>query len=114
MSPDTLSVALRALSFVALLQSAGLAIFIGLFRPLLGAAESDIRRLGVWSAAVALPLLLSQLILEAARMAGDFDGIFDWALQRMAFTSAAGAAFFIRAVGVVLILAATLRSSRMP
>jgi copper resistance protein D len=113
MSPDTLSVALRALSFVALLQSAGLAIFIGLFRPLLGAAESDIRRLGVWSAAVALPLLLSQLILEAARMAGDFDGIFDWALQRMAFTSAAGAAFFIRAVGVVLILAATLRSSRM-
>lgn len=113
MSPDILSVTLRAVSFVALLQGAGIAIFIALFRPLLGRAESEIRRVGVWSAAVALPLLLSQLLLEAARMAGEFAGVFDWSLQRMVFTSAAGAAFDARGVGVVLILAGLSRSGPM-
>lgn len=112
MSPDSLSVALRAVSFVALLQGAGIAIFVALFRPPLGRAESEIRRLGIWSAAAALPLLLSQLVLEAARMAGEFAGVLDWSLQRMAFTSAAGAAFAARVAGVILLLAGLSGSGR--
>lgn len=113
MSPDVLSVALRALSFVALLQGAGIAIFVTLFRPPLGRAESEIRRLGLWSAAAALPLLLSQLVVEAARMAGEFAGVFDWSLERLVFTSAAGAAFDARVAGVVLLLAGLSASGRI-
>lgn len=113
MSPDNLSVLVRALSFVALLQAAGIAMFLGLFSSQLVRAAGEIRRLGVWSAAVALPLLLSQLLLEAARMAGEFAGVFDWSLERLVFTSAAGTAFDARASGLVLILAGLSRSGRM-
>lgn len=113
MSPDTLSVLLRALSFVALLQAAGIAVFLGLFSSQLVQAASGIRRLGVWSAAVALPLLLGQLVLEAARMAGEFAGVFDWSLERLVFTSAAAAAFYARACGLLLIGAGLSGSGRI-
>ena len=113
MSPDSLSVLVRALSFVALLQAAGIALFLVLFSPYLLRAVSGIRRLGVWSAAVALPLLLSQLILEAARMAGEFAGVLDWSLERLVFTSKAGATFDTRVAGVVLILVGLLASGRI-
>lgn len=113
MSPDTLSVLLRALSLVALLQAAGIAVFLGLFSSLLVRATSGIRRLGIWSAAVALPLLLGQLLLEAARMAGEFAGVLDWSLERMVLTSGAGAAFDARASGLVLILVGLSGSGRI-
>lgn len=113
MSPDNLSVLVRALSFVALLQAAGIAVFLGLFSSQLVRAAGEVRRLGVWSAAVALPLLLSQLLLEAARMAGEFAGVFDWSLERLVFTSAAGTAFDARVSGLVLILAGLSRSGRI-
>lgn len=113
MSPDALSVLLRALSFVALLQAAGIAVFLGLFSSQLVRATSGIRRVGVWSAALALPLLLGQLLLEAARMAGDFTGVFDWSLERLVFTSAAGAAFDARVSGLVMILAGLSGSGRI-
>ena len=112
MSPDIVSVALRAVSLIALLLGAGIAVFIGLFRPLLGSAETGIRRLGIWAAAGAVPLLMGQLILEAARMAGEFDGVFDWSLERIVWISATGAAFGTRVVGLVLILAGLVRSGR--
>ncbi len=113
MSPDILSVAVRAVSFVALLQGAGIAIFVALFRLSLGSAASEIRRLGIWSAVAALPLLLSQVVLEAARMAGEFAGVLDWSLERLVLTSAAGAAFDARVAGVVLLLAGLAGSGRI-
>lgn len=104
MSPDGLSVLLRALSFVTLLQAAGIALFLGLFSSHLGRAADAARRFGLWSAALALPLLASQLLLEAARMAGEFAGALDWSLQRTALGSAASQAFGARVTGVLLIL----------
>lgn len=113
MSPDALSVLLRAASFVALLQAAGISLFVTLFSRQLSAAGSEIRRLGVRSAAVALPLLAAQLVLEAARMAGEFDGVLDWSLQRMVLGSAAAAVFAVRVLGLALIAAGLSVSGRL-
>jgi putative copper export protein len=112
-SPDALSVLLRAASFVALLQAAGISLFLALFSRHLSAAGAGIRRLGVRSAAVALPLLAAQLFLEAARMAGELDGVLDWSLQRMVLGSAAGAVFGVRVLGLVLIATALAASGRL-
>lgn len=104
MSPDTLSVLLRALSFVAMLQAAGIAVFVAAFSRHLVRAGNEVRYFGAWSAAVALPLLSAQFASEAARMAGEFGGMFDLSLQRTALASDAGAAFAVRVVALGLIL----------
>jgi len=57
LSPDALSVLLRAASFVALLQAAGISLFVALLSRHITTAGHGIRRLGVRSAVVALPLL---------------------------------------------------------
>ncbi len=111
MSPDSLSILLRALSFTALLQAAGIAIFVRLFRPRIIELERDVRRLGKWSAVVAVPLLVGQFLLEAARMAGDLSGVFDSTLQGMALSSPAAATLAVRLLGVALILAGLSRAS---
>lgn len=103
MSPDALSVLLRAASFVALLQAAGIPPFMALFSRPPSAAAGEIRRVGVRSAALALPLLVAQFALEAARMAGEYAGILDWSLQRMVLGSATAAAFGAKVLGAVLI-----------
>lgn len=110
MSPDSLSVLLRTLSFIVLLQAAGIAIFVPLFPGHTGLGM-DMRRLGKLSAAIALPLLAGQFVLEAARMAGDFSGVFDGTLQGMALASPAAATLVVRVLGVALILAGLSRAS---
>lgn len=113
MSPDALSVLLRALSFVALLQATGIAVFVALFSRHLVGAGDELRWLAAWSAAVALPLLIAQLALEAARMAGEFEGVLDMSLERIVLTSPAAAAFAARVLGLVVIVGGLLRGSRM-
>lgn len=113
MSPDAVSVLLRAASFVALLQAAGIPLFVALFSRHLAAASGEIRRLGARSAAVALPLLAAQLALEAARMAGEYAGVLDWSLQRMVLGSAAGAVSGVRVLGAVLIASGLSGRSRL-
>ena len=103
MSPDALSILLRAASFVALLQAAGIPLFMALFSGHLTAAAGEIRSVGVRSAAVAVPLLAAQFALEAARMAGEYAGVLDWSMQRMVLGSAVAAAFAVRVLGAVLI-----------
>ena len=102
MPPDALSVLLRALSFVALLQAAGIAISVTLFARHLAGVEAEVRRLGAWSVAAALPLLSAQLSLEPARLAGAYAGVIDPALERIALTSPAAAAFAVRVLGLAL------------
>ncbi|HYK99890.1 MAG TPA: CopD family protein [Steroidobacteraceae bacterium] len=112
MSPDTLSVLLRAASFVALLQAAGVVLCVALFSRHLPAAAREIRSVGVRSAAVALPLLVAQLALEAPRMAGEYAGILDGSLQRMVLGSPVAAAAGARVLGALLIAAGLPGSSR--
>jgi len=101
---DELSVALRALSFVALLQAAGMAIFLALFRADLGSHEAQLRRLARISAAAALLLTIGHYFMEAARMSGDFAGVFDPSMQKLVWDSPARDAFILRVAGLLLLL----------
>ncbi|HWG69260.1 MAG TPA: CopD family protein [Steroidobacteraceae bacterium] len=108
--PDILSVVLRALSFVLLFQSAGIAIFIALFGRRLANCGNLVRRLGQLSATAAMVLVAGHYALEAARMAGDMSGLWDPALQAMAWNSPAGAPFICRLIGLLLIAIGLWRS----
>jgi putative copper resistance protein D len=106
MSPDALSVSLRALSFVVLLQASGVATFVALHRPYLSGSGTAIRRFGLMSALIAMPVLVAQYLLEAARMADDIRGIFDPSLQRLAWATALAGTLEWRIAGVVLVACA--------
>jgi putative copper resistance protein D len=101
--PDLLSVVCRALSFVLLLQAAGVAIFVAVFGRLLSASRAGIRAVGCWSAVAAMVFVAGHYALEAARMAGDMSGVTDPSMQMMALHSSGGAAFALRIAGLALI-----------
>ena len=100
---DALSVTLRALSFVALFQAAGIALFIALFGRELSGSEHLVRRYGAISALVASALVLGHYALEAGRMSGDFSGITDSTLQGMVLRSSSSVALAWRLSGLALI-----------
>jgi putative copper export protein len=100
---DALSATLRALSFVALFQAGGTAVFLALLDQELG-TEPALRRLGARSAVLAIVLLIAQYVLEAARMSGDLAGAIDPTMQGLALHSGTIVAFSWRLLGLVLIL----------
>jgi putative copper export protein len=104
MSPDLFAVIVRALGFVALYQAVGAALFLAVFGTRLGACAAPIRRLARLAAATGIVLLLWHLALEPARLAGDFDGLWDPELQRLAWRSAAGASQLLQMLGLLGIL----------
>lgn len=106
MTPDLLSAVVRSLAFVALFQAAGVAFFLALFGRSLTNAMASTRRLGVISAALGVLLILAQLSLDAARMAGDFDGVWDLNLQHLALESKSGASALVKAAGLLVIFLA--------
>jgi putative copper export protein len=101
--PDILSVILRALSFVMLFQAAGVAIFIAIFGRRLASSHETVRRLGRAAAISAIVLVAGHYAMEAARMAGEMSGMWDPALQGMAWNSPARAALIGRLLGLALI-----------
>ncbi len=101
---DVLSVTLRALSFLALFQAAGISIFIALRDHELTRTEPTLRRLGTVSALVAAPVLIAQYVLEAARMSGELHGVMDPALQSLVMHSATSVALSWRLLGLLLIV----------
>ena len=111
--PDILSAVLRALSFVFLLQAAGVALFIALFGRLLSGSADAIRRLGRISAIVGAASVVGHFGLEAPRMAGDFSGMWDLSLQKTALYSAAGVAFGVKVLGLVLLAASLGRDGKI-
>jgi putative copper export protein len=108
---DWAAVAARALAFACLFQAAGVSFFLVLFAPGLPHSRSRIRRIGLLAALAAAALALLQPWLEAARMAGDFGGLLQPALLRLAWLSPPGAAQFLAAVGLGLV-ALGLRARR--
>lgn len=105
---DAVSALVRGLSFVALFQAAGVAIFLALVGRRLAAATQRVRGLGFVSAIAAIALVAAHYALEAARMAGALSGVLDFSLQQMVFESSMSAAWLWRTVGLVLI-AGTIR-----
>jgi len=110
MPPDLLAVIVRALLFVTLFQAAGAAFFLALFAPRLDRSTERIRRLVRSAAAAGVVLILAHLALEPARLAGEFDGLWDRDLQRLAWDSGSGASQLLQAIGLIVILA----SPRIP
>jgi putative copper resistance protein D len=101
--PDILSAALRALGFCCVLQAAGVALFLALFGRLLAGSREPVRRLGRASALLGLAVVAGQFSLEAARMAGEFSGLWDLSLQRAALRSTSGAALGLKVAALALL-----------
>jgi copper transport protein len=114
-SPDTLSVTLRALAFITLFQAVGAASFLALFCPELAASHPAVRRLAMAAAASACLLGLAHQCLEAARMAGDYSGLWDSDLQRLAWYSGSGRAQITQLTGLLGVMVSLgRRSARAP
>ena len=109
MAIDILSVSLRALAFVALLQAGGIVLFFALGQPELPATEPALRRIGIFSALLAATVLVAQYALEAARMSGELGGALDPALQGVVLRSAGSVTLCWRVLGLSLIVAALRR-----
>ncbi len=110
---DVLSAVVRSLSFLALFQADGVAIFIALFGRQLSAAAALVRRLGFVSAVTGIILVSVHYGLEAARMAGQLSGIFDASLQRLVLDSPVSAAWVLRAAGLSLVAGSVRSESRL-
>ncbi len=102
---DALSVLIRALSFIAMFQAVGAALFLTLFGTRLPAAAAPIARLARLAAVLALALVLAHYGLEAARLAGDFSGLGDRRMQQLVWQTAPGTAVALRVSGLLLVLA---------
>jgi putative copper export protein len=112
MTPDLLGVIVRALGFVALFQAVGAAFFLAGFGDSLSRARTAIARLGRGAAAVGTLLVLAHLALDSARLAGDFAGLLDQDMQRLAWTGSAGLSQMLQALGLIGILVSLRRSGR--
>jgi len=101
MAVDFISVTLRALGFTALFQAVGLAFFLALLGRELTQPWPGLRRIGRIAAIAGLLLVLVHPALEAARMAGDFSGLWDRQLQRLAWSSGSGMSALVQAAGLL-------------
>lgn len=100
---DGLSVALRAVSFVLLLQAAGTALFLAGFGNRLSSTHREARRWGCASAGLALVAVIGHHFIEAGRLAGELSGVWDASLQQVVLHSATGATTAVRVLGLALI-----------
>ncbi len=111
---DSLVLALRALSFVAIFQAAGNALFVEVFRAGLSpASEERIRTHARIAAVAALCLAVLHYVLTPARMAGSLGGTFDQSLDALLLESNAGSAHIVRVVGLALLVLSLDRASRL-
>jgi putative copper export protein len=102
--PDTLSVVCRALSFILMLQAAGLAIFVAGFGPLMPHTLVEIRRAAWLSGLIGWLFAAARQGLEASRMAADLAGFGDVSLQLVALRSSTGLAFAVQSIGLLLLV----------
>ena len=109
---DFVAIGLRALAFAAVLQAAGVPLFLWLFAAHLDRAAKPIGTLAVHSAIAGVVLTLGQAAVEPARLAGEFRGILDPALHGILLSSAAGTTVAIRLLGLAMIAAGCIRYSR--
>ena len=104
MTPDTVSVVVRALGFMALFQAAGAVLFLKLFGEQLSNSANAVGRLALIAASVGMLLIVAHQSLDAARMADEFAGLLDGDLQRRAWLSTSGAAHLLQACGLLCIV----------
>ncbi len=103
MNPDTAAAVLRALSNVALVQAAGAALFLWGFREILGSAVAPVRRFARWAAAGAVVLLFAHECAEVTRLTGEYSGVWDPDMQRLAWTSHGGIVHGVQIAALALL-----------
>ncbi len=111
--PDIVSIGLRAVSLVAVLQAAWVAMFLWLFGGTLARSAGTIRSLGICTAAAGAFFTLAHHLVQPARMTGSFSGLFDGSLQAMLLSSDAGATNAIRILGLVLLVVGFSKLNRL-
>lgn len=111
---DMISVLVRALSFIALFQAAGVAIVVAMFGRLLDLAANRIRTVGFVSALAGLLFVAAHYALEAARMAGTLAGALDLSLQELVLDSPMSTAAGLRLLGLTLIASTIRREGVVP
>lgn len=94
----------RFLGFVALLQAGGAIIFLNSFRSHAETARPSIRRLAFHSALLGIVTTLVVLVLEPARMAGAWSGMWNAEYLQLVLNSNLGAARTVRLLGMALIV----------
>lgn len=104
MDVDTLAVAVKAVAYAALLQGAGVALFLAMFGARLHASAGPVRKVGIVMCGVGLATFLACYLLEAGRMTGEISGILDYAMQRRLAHLPLAAATSLRIVGGVIIV----------
>ena len=102
-SIDLVATALKAVALLCVVQATGTAIFIALYRESSGAALPRIRAVGRCVAVAATVATLAVQSLEAGRMAGEFGGVFNVALQSLNWGSGAASVSLVRVLGCILI-----------
>jgi putative copper resistance protein D len=107
MAVDSIAIAVRALGFVAMLQAVGIFMFTVFFAAEARALTTELRSAAKWIAVAGMLLVGIHQLLEAARMAGTFDGILQASLQQRALLSATGLANGLRVAGLLAIIVAT-------
>lgn len=113
MSIDVTSALVRTLSFIAMFQACGAAMFIALFGSRLPQSAPSIRRLGFIAAIAGLALVAAHYALEAGRMAGSLSGVFDGNLQQLVFDSPLRSAADWRLAGLVMMAGALRREGKV-
>jgi putative copper export protein len=112
---DTLWLVVRALGFVLVPLAAGTALFTTLCaRNLPQEARAVLGGLTRLGARLALAVVLAQGLLEPAHLAGEWAGIGDPGLLHLAFLSAGGLTFWLRAAGLIILAAAASPAAALP
>jgi putative copper resistance protein D len=114
LAADSLVLALRALSFLAIFQAAGNAIFLEKLGAGVSPSVQDrIRTHARVAAVAALILAVVHYVLTPARMAGSLGSTFDPSLGALLLESNAGAANIARIVGLALLFLSLDRPSKL-
>jgi putative copper export protein len=114
LAADSVVLTLRALSFVAIFQAAGSALFVDLFGARLSAGvEERVRTLARIAAAVALCLAVLHYVLTPARMAGNLGSTFDPSLGQLLLESNSGSAHIVRILGLAVLFLSLDRRNRL-
>jgi putative copper export protein len=109
---DIVAIGLRALAFAASLSAAGAAIFVWLFGGVLERSAGRVRRLALTTVLAALLFTVAHAIVEPVRLAGAWTGMLDSSLQAVLLGSDFGATTAVRELGLLIVLAGTLRPGR--